>query len=589
MPTIVPLDSNSMYVAAFVAQVVALVLMLRTFSVTREAFLAPWIGFALCLALASLLFGLRPLLPAAILVFGAASLTVLAIAQIWLGARRLRGGATPVWVPLLAPVLWCALAAAALHRAPDGQIPAQALIALSHGLVLILLAGAIIDLGAVHRAERLRSVLDLMLVLALGALHALWRLWEAGQGTAAPLAPVAAAVILAFSVAISFLGLGIVGERAARREAVALQQSRVERTRLLAGLPAVIFHGELDARGVYRHLSLHGDLERVTGWPAAHIRKAGAWLAQVEPGALPFADLLHEVRTAGQASTEYRLRQPDGGWRWMRNVAMPLERRPDGTLEVVGYVLDVTAQREAEGRAVAAARLSALGEMAAGLAHELKQPLATISVAADAATIALDRGQLGAVRPRLAVIASQAVRAGALIEHLRRFARGADPDAPTEAVRVADAIAGALELVGGRLLDAEIALELELADPCPLVSGERIALEQVLVNLLLNARDALAALPSGRARRVRVVVEAMAAQVSITITDTAGGFPAAVLDRLFEPFVTTKGPDQGTGLGLWISRGLVMAMGGRLEAENGPEGARLRITLNAAEVAAPRD
>lgn len=585
----IPLDSSAMFAAAFVGQAVALILLLRTGSAGGNPFLKPWIGANLCLALASMLFALGPVLPPGLLLVGATSLVVLATAQLWLGASRLRGRAAPVWMPLLAPGLWCALAAAVLDRAPDGEIPAQALVALGHGLGLLLLAGVLNDLRAVYRAERLRSVLDLMLVVGVGALHALWRLWEAGQGSAAPVAPVGAAVLVALSVAVSCLGFGIAAERAARREAAALQDSQLQRQRLLAGLPAVIFRGEVDARGAYRHLGLDGDIERVTGWPAAEIRTAEAWLARVEPGAWPFAAFLYEVTAAGQASTAYRLRQPDGGWRWLRSVAKPLGQRADGVVEVVGYVLDVTVEREAEGRAMAAARLSALGEMAAGLAHELKQPLAAISVAADAAAIALERGLAAAIRPRLEVIASQAVRAGALIEHLRRFTRGPDPAAPAEAVRVSDALAGALSLVEGSLSEAEVGVDLQVAEPCPSVGGDRIALEQALVNLLLNARDALAAVADGRARRIRIVVDTDAAQVRITITDTAGGFPPWVLGRLFEPFVTTKPPERGTGLGLWISRGLVAAMGGRLEAENGPEGARLRITLNAVTTEGARD
>jgi C4-dicarboxylate-specific signal transduction histidine kinase len=115
----------------------------------------------------------------------------------------------------------------------------------------------------------------------------------------------------------------------------------------------------------------------------------------------------------------------------------------------------------------------------------------------------------------------------------------------------------------------------------------RSGIEQALLNLLINARDAMAQLPSAIPRRIRIVAEqAPGGCVAPHVSDTGGGIPPAVLGRIFEPFVTTKGPESGTGLGLSISHGLIQAMGGAIEAHKGAEGAVFTITLPAAALEA---
>jgi C4-dicarboxylate-specific signal transduction histidine kinase len=110
-----------------------------------------------------------------------------------------------------------------------------------------------------------------------------------------------------------------------------------------------------------------------------------------------------------------------------------------------------------------------------------------------------------------------------------------------------------------------------------------VALEQVLTNLLLNAADALMARPPGAPRRIRIAADrGNDGMVRVTVADTGGGIPAEILPRIFEPFVTTKGPDRGTGLGLSICHGLITAMGGSIEAHNDAAGAVFVLTLAAA-------
>jgi C4-dicarboxylate-specific signal transduction histidine kinase len=253
----------------------------------------------------------------------------------------------------------------------------------------------------------------------------------------------------------------------------------------------------------------------------------------------------------------------------------------------IGIFEDVTDQRAADARAAAAARLSSLGEMAAGLAHELKQPLAAISLAAGNAEKALARGDAGSVALRLGRIVGQATRGGALIDHLRRFARGWDAASPMAPVSLRDAVDGVLTLVGGTLREAGVAVEVDLPPELPPVLAFQMALEQVLLNLLMNAHDAIVAGGGDAPRRIAVRAATHGDAVRVEVADSGGGIPAAVMQRLFQPFVTTKGPDRGTGLGLSICHGLVTTMGGTIEAENGGDGAVFRITLSPAQEPAP--
>jgi C4-dicarboxylate-specific signal transduction histidine kinase len=370
----------------------------------------------------------------------------------------------------------------------------------------------------------------------------------------------------------------------AARETALLRSSRAETTRLLDGVPVLMFQIELQAGAALRYRRIGGDVEAVTGWPEAVIEAPGGWAAARAPETDGFDDFMRLVAAKGRAEREYSLRQPDGGSRWLRTVAAVTERRLAGGLEIVGYTVDVSAERERAGQLAAAGRLASLGEMATGLAHELRQPLTIMSLAAQNLQKALDSGRLGAARQRIERIVEQSARAGNIIEHLRRFARGSEEAAPPEPVALDAAVAGALTLVGGSLRDADVIVQVDLGETSPVVLGHLVGLEQVLVNLLMNACHAMEGLPPGLPRRIALTLGATppGGCVDLALRDTGGGIAPKVLARIFEPFVTTKGVDKGTGLGLSICHGLVKAMGGSIAARNEGEGAVFTITLRLA-------
>lgn len=365
----------------------------------------------------------------------------------------------------------------------------------------------------------------------------------------------------------------------ARQEARALLAGRAEVQRLHAGLPAVIFLRDVAPDGSSRLLYRGGDLETVTGWPADYLAGRADWADLYErntPQNLPF---YQAVLRDGSTTQERQMRQPGGGWRWLRLHGRCLNLHPDGGGEVVGYLMDIDAEKRAAARVVAAGRLAALGEMAAGLAHELRQPLQAIMMLSETAEMAARRGDLGVMEQRLAMVTEQTERAGRIIDNLRRFSRGTPEQAELEPVPVEEAVRRTLAIAEGPLREAKVMVELALGEPPPVVRGHQISLEQVLLNLVLNARDAMSARPRQAPRRLRIAACRAGGEVRLEVADTGGGIAPAVLNRLFEPFTTTKDPEKGTGLGLSISRGLVQAMGGRIEARNEGEGAVFAITL----------
>lgn len=405
------------------------------------------------------------------------------------------------------------------------------------------------------------------------------------------LAPVTQdAARLRFAAAAALVLLLLVGVAAvlwaARRRAAATLE---ELDRTLTNLPFVVYRGAIAVDGAFGFLYLSPSVEDVTGWPRDPAAwTPAAWAERADPGARDDAVFTARLSASGAAEREYRLARRTGGRILVMERARVLRRQADGTLEIVGSLTDVTAAREVEAKAALAAKLATLGEMAAGMAHELNQPLAAMLLAAENAQTALRRGNLPGVEQRLEIIAGEAERARDIIDHLRIFARG-DEGAPLGAVDPAAAVRGALLLVRAALREAQVAVELDLPGDLPAVQGRQVQLEQVLVNLLINARDVFAGRPApAGGRRLALAGRRVAGGVvELRIRDNGGGVPPAVLDRIFDPFFSTKPPGEGTGIGLSICHGIVTAFGGTIACRNADGGAEFTITLPVAIPARP--
>jgi signal transduction histidine kinase len=553
-----------------------------------------WLGYSAAQAVACLLYGVRTAyLPESVGVISANGMQILALGLLWLGARRLRGVPTPGWVALLPAVVWL-LACALPWFLQDRLI----LHLLMWPTMFLLLAATAWELWQAGRELSLRSAGTLSLAIGLVALAPLLRLTELGLEAPYSMGVVTVLAVAVLGTAVPFLALAVAIERLHQLklegEAVAASAGRAGIERLLDGLPAVIFLREVSPGGALRVLYRGGDLEGVMGWPAAKLAGLSDFSAYTRPEDSKLVQFLPVMLRDGHATYEWRMLQPDGTWRWMQTLIRTLCKRPDGIDEIVGYTLDITTMRQARAQSLSAARLASLGEMAAGLAHELKQPLQAISLAADIAQLALGRQDGAEADRRLDTITEQSQRTASLLDQLRRFARGAEADEAPGPVKLADAVEGTLDLMRFTLRASSVCVEVALGDPPPVVRAQAILLQQVLSNLLLNARDAVAGLPAGALRRIRISAEPVEAggaggMVRLVVADTGGGIPAAVMGQLFEPFVTTKGPDRGTGLGLSICYGLVRSMGGTIEARNDADGAVITIMLQAAAEQPPVD
>jgi two-component system C4-dicarboxylate transport sensor histidine kinase DctB len=227
-----------------------------------------------------------------------------------------------------------------------------------------------------------------------------------------------------------------------------------------------------------------------------------------------------------------------------------------------------TAQlRAAQSDLVHAGKMAALGQMSAGVVHELNQPLTAMRTLSESAAILLDQGRSDDVRGNLQRIAGMVDRLARLTSQLKTFAHKSDM--PLAPVPLARCIADARTIVHDELEAHGIGFEADVQPAALSVMADEAAMGGMLVNLLRNAIDAMKGAPR---RLLRVQARAQGERVILSVTDTGPGIRADILPRLFEPFVTSKPAGAGLGLGLIIAAQLVRGMGGTLQAEGHHEG-----------------
>jgi signal transduction histidine kinase len=224
-------------------------------------------------------------------------------------------------------------------------------------------------------------------------------------------------------------------------------------------------------------------------------------------------------------------------------------------------------------------RLNALGELAAGMAHELNQPLTAVLANSQAARRLLDDDppDVATARTAMGQAAEQARRAADVVGRLRRAVERPDISARTQPLGLAQAVQNVLYLLEPELNRSLVAPHIIEHEPNATVQAEPVAVEQIIYNLLTNALHALQQVPAGE-RELAVEISRDANAGVITVSDSGPGIPADVLPRLFEPFFSTRG--EGLGLGLSLCESLAQGMGGGVTAsQRHPRGAKFRLTL----------
>jgi PAS domain S-box-containing protein len=291
------------------------------------------------------------------------------------------------------------------------------------------------------------------------------------------------------------------------------------------------------------------------------------------------------LRDASGLGIEVRMVAPGGAIKHLRILARPMTQTPDEG-EFIGAVTDITAARRAEEALQRAqselahvTRVATLGELTASIAHEVNQPLAGIVTNAEACLRWLRREEpdLDEAQHAAERIVNDGRRAGEVVRRLRALSR---KDAPQHApIDLNDVVEESLPLVHRELSTRRIVLDMKLSAGLPMVQGDRVQLQQVIINLVVNGLQAMAEV-SGRPRLLRISSSAADGgdSVLLGVRDSGPGVAAAERERLFDAFYTTR-PD-GMGMGLSICRSIIEAHGGRIWiADDGAPGALFQFSL----------
>lgn len=283
-------------------------------------------------------------------------------------------------------------------------------------------------------------------------------------------------------------------------------------------------------------------------------------------------------------SGEYRVLLPDGSQRWMAALGRAYIDSDGVYRRMHGATIDITRRKQSDlqleqqrSELAHLSRVTMLGELSGSLAHELNQPLTAILCNAQAAQRFLAQGasSIEEVREILADIVSEDQRAGEVIHRLRVLLKKGEVQ--HQALSLNDVVRDVLKLVRSDLVNRGVTVQVDLALNAPQVSGDRVELQQVLLNLVINACDAMAAV-SQPERRLHICTELMEDAVCIRVADCGPGLPPDLLEHVFTPFYTTK--LHGMGLGLAVCRTIISAHGGKLWAQSEPDaGATFHVTL----------
>ncbi len=331
-----------------------------------------------------------------------------------------------------------------------------------------------------------------------------------------------------------------------------------------------------------------GDARRILGLHARTPLSRDALLAAIHP--MDRAGVVRAISaTACHCDTgdmELRLAPRAGEVRWITAKVRPYRDANGMLLRVIGYVVDSSRRRQAEAESLTQqqqithlARVAMLGDLSGALAHELQQPLTSILCNAEAAQLLLAKAQFNVkeLREILEDIAREDKRAGQIIQRLRSLLVRGELD--VQRLRIADVLREVLTLARGALMERGVEVHSQIDEAVPAVLGDRVELQQVLLNLILNACEAMSANAAGdRSIAIVVALDDGDGAVRTSVVDRGRGIDRDQLEHIFEPFFTTK--TSGLGLGLGVCHSIIGAHKGRLWATNNSDrGAAFHFTL----------
>jgi PAS domain S-box-containing protein len=328
---------------------------------------------------------------------------------------------------------------------------------------------------------------------------------------------------------------------------------------------------------------------RIFGLLEQPATELSGWLERVHPD--DAERIVSELQTAladgRELRSEFRVCLPGSGTRWVAVNGKPEAAGGRPRTRVRGVIRDVTRQRETQAEMLElrrelahSGRVSVLGQLASSLAHELSQPLGAILRNTEAAELLLRAPEpdLEELKAIVADIHRDDRRAGEVIDRLRALLKRRRLD--LEPVSLTDVISDVTSLLRADAASRHVDIVWSAEPSLPVISGDRVHLSQVMMNLVINAMDAVMDRKPSERRVVVDVRRISGGSIELTVRDNGGGIPADSLARIFEPFFTTKAA--GMGMGLSVCRTIVDAHGGTLTAENAPEGGAIfRVILPA--------
>lgn len=423
------------------------------------------------------------------------------------------------------------------------------------------------------------------IAVVAGAAAGLWCDWVTGPVASGSLIAAAAFVLIGLAVAT--------GGEWFQRARVETEAAASELARREAHLRSIL-ETVPDAMIVINEAGLIRDFspaaERMFGWQAAEVAGRNVNLLMPDPYRSAHDGYLQRYYRTGERRIIGQGRVVVGERRDGSTFPLELavgEMQAAGQRHFTGFIRDLTERQQAEARLqelqselVHVSRLTALGEMASALAHEINQPLSAIANFLKGSRMLLERGEVPHARVAEAVerAATEALRAGEIIRRLRDFVARGETERSIESLPKLVEEASALALVGAK--EHGIRVQYSFSQEVDRVLADKVQIQQVVLNLVRNAVDSMVEAASP-VRHLTIAIQPVEADMArVTVTDTGPGIDPAVAGKLFQPFITTK--RTGMGVGLSISRTIVEVHGGRIwagEAPGGGGGAQFGFTL----------